>query len=253
MALGVNYNNKQNGQFQPTVYSNYKMSNTLSAVDQTTFSATFWNKILKLSIAPRKQTSDDSVVWDFDNSISIYINHTKARILANELKLFLSDPATYNSSGVPSGMGLITISNGSEFGVNGTFLVIRKINENGTPESSYAYQFKDDYFYSVRNYNDKTSEFNRSFEDYRNIEVEQLITLLEMYYQSMTNALAYSVVDALQYQNSRMHSSLEEIASKLGVSLKGGNSRQPKQESFFNKPQQDYNKKTIDDISAQLE
>ena len=105
MALNETYNSyNQNAgkqqQYHPTVYSAYKMNNAESVIDPTSISFTFWNGALKISIAPRKQNTGDEVSFDFDNAISIYLNHTKARILYEEICKFQSDPEKYNNSGI---------------------------------------------------------------------------------------------------------------------------------------------------------
>lgn len=260
MALGSTYNNNKQ-QYSPTVYSNYKMSNTKSEIDKTSISFTFWNNSLKISIAPMKATTDNSISFDFENAVAIYLNHTKARMLAHEIEMFMTDPKKYNSSGVPSGQGLITISNGSEFGVKGACLVIRKINAEGQVESSYAYQFKNEYYYSVRNYQEKDSKFDQCYEDYVSLEIEQLLTLLKTYYEAMSSAMAYSVVDSMKFDHSRINTKLELIANKLGIQMgKGGNGGQ-RQESYFNRAAgsssntgsgASYNRASVDDIANEL-
>lgn len=202
MGINDNYkNSNQNGKnevYSPTVYSPYKMSNTTSEIDPGSLNFTFWQKSLKISISPMKPSSDPSdISFDHKNAVDIYLTHTKARILYNEICLFQSDPDKYNSSGIPSGEGLITISNGSEFGFdNSPCLVIRKINsENGKTTSSYAYQFKKDYHYSIRNFDESTGEFEKHLEEYQSIEIEQFKTLLMEYYTAMSGAMAFSVME----------------------------------------------------------
>jgi hypothetical protein len=181
MALGDTYNNNKNdkNKFSPSVYSPYKMGNADSVVDPSVLYATFWNNMLKLSIAPRKQTSNASdVAYDYDNAISVYLTHTKANMLFQEIAEYEKNPDLYNYSGVSSGQGLISISNGREFGVNSPCIVIRKINpETGAEDSSYVYQFKQDYHYSIRNYDPKTNEFDKIF--YNKLEIEELKILLQ--------------------------------------------------------------------------
>lgn len=222
MSLGT-YNNTNNNKnnYSPVTYSAYKMSNAESEVDQTAISFSFWNNMLKISIAPRKQNSSE-ISFDFDNAVVIYLSHTKARILYEEICNFQNNPGLINA-GVPSGSALITICNGKEFGVTTPCLVIRKVNaETGATEASYAYQFKAGYHYGIRNYNQNDGSFDKVSVDYDNLEVEQFKTLLLEYYKAMTGAVAYSVIDQMKYDVSRFNTKCNLIAEKLGVEFRAG-------------------------------
>jgi hypothetical protein len=261
MALGNTYNNNSKKDYQPMVYSAYKMNNAESTVDQTSVSFTFWNGMLKISIAPRKPGNEIS--FDFDNAAVIYLNHTKARILENEILSFMADPIGHNNAGVPSGTGLITISNGQDYGVECPCLVIRKINqENGNVESSYAYQIKQSYYYGINNYSEKDGSFNKDMESYNLIELQQLLCLLHEYYTAMTNAVAYTVIDQNKYDVSRVNTKLELIGEKLGVTFSGGRkgSGSGSSASYFNNKSGNsgqtaspsYSQASIEDIESQF-
>lgn len=259
MALGNNYNqndNKGKQQYHPTVYSAYRMNNAESIIDQTAITFTYWNGALKISIAPKKpDTNSEIATFDFDNSISVYLNHTKARILYGEICKFQENPGLYNNVGIPSGQGLITLSDGKEFGVESPCIVIRKIDQAGATTSSYAYQFKIDYHYSIRNYDQASGNFEKNTLDYNNLEIEQLKTLLLEYYTAMTGAMAYSVIDQSKFENTRTTNKLDQIAEKLGVQFGGNKTGNYKSShSVFNssKPT-NYSSSTLDDIEKQLE
>lgn len=264
--MGINDNNKnynQNGKnevYSPTVYSPYKMSNTMSEIDPGSLNFTYWRNSLKVSISPMKPSNDpNDVSFDHKNAVDIYLSHTKARILYNEICLFQTDPDMYNSSGVPSGEGLITISNGSEFGVdNAPCLVIRKIDgETGKATSSYAYQFKKDYHYAIRNYDETTGNFDKHMESYQGIEIEQFKTLLIEYYTAMTGAFAFSVMEMGKYEKARNDTKLDAIANKLGVQFKEGKNSNKSSNSFFNNnsgsQSSNYSSSSLDDINQQFE
>lgn len=242
-------NNKKNNSIM--VYSNYNMTNPVSEVDATALSSSFFNKLLKLTISPKKQgSSEERPEWDDDNSISIYLTHTKARTFYNEICLFQENPEQFSNVGVNSGAGLVSLSNGRELGTNNPCLIIRKLNgETGEVESSYAYEFKQNYHYSIRNFSQEDLEFDKSY--YMDMEIEQLKTLLKTYFESMTNAVAYSILENEKYNNSRMNTKLDSIAEKLGIEYKGGNSKSSKSSnSIFNskEPRNNFNSGTIDDI-----
>lgn len=253
MSLGETYNNnnKDKSKSSPVVYSSYKMSNTESKVDTTGLASSFWNNMLKISITPMKE-NEGKWTFDQDNEISVYLTHTKARILFLELQEFLANPQAYNNMGVTTGAGLISISNGKEFAVNCPCLVIRKLSSEGVVESSAAYQFKEDYHKSIRNFDEKTLDYDAIM--YNNLEINQLMTLLETYYEAMTGAIAYSVIDQSKYNNSRINTKLDSVCDKLGIEYGGGKySNKQQSTSIFNtKEPRNFNRSTIDDIESQI-
>lgn len=236
MALG-SYDNNRDQQKHTNVYSAYGSINTRSTVDPTRIRYGFWNKTLKIEVIPIASRADDGKVnWDFKNSMTAYLTHTKAYILACEIRKFLEDPIKYNSSGIISNETLVTISNGSEFGTEGYFLVLRKVNkETGATVSSYSYQFNTANTYnSVRNYDEKEGKLETEFEEYSTLEIQQLLAILDNYVNAMTYATAYSVVDASDYNYYQMMDTLEAIAANLGVSTGSGGSRSSSGRSVFN-------------------
>lgn len=236
MALG-NYDNNRQQVKRPTVNSGYAFSNPMSLVDPTRLSASFWNNMLKLKIVPRVDNGNsEEVVWSKDQDIAVHLTHIKAYMLCQEIRNFLNDPVGYNSSGVLSNETLITLSNGSEFGSTGMFLVIRKLKlDTMETVSSYSYEFNLNFHHSIRNYNEETANFEKEFKDYAILEITQLITLLENYIAAITNAVAYTVVDQLNYRLNRTDDMIKSCAAALGVSDGGGkpqsNRRIPKSNS----------------------
>ena len=183
MALG-NYNDNNNKRYyEPLVYSQFGTSNT-EGVDPSALSFSFYNKMLKITITPMKPNAkpEDRNIWDQDNAVSVWLTYTKAKMLHDEIRYVLENPDTCFNAGVPTGAdGLISFSTGKELGVSSPCLIIRKINQdNGTVNSVYAYQFKDNYkgYKSVRNYDpNNPSEFEGH--TYNNIEIEDLLTILD--------------------------------------------------------------------------
>lgn len=254
MSLGEfsnnnNYNNNKKT-YSPKVFSQYKMSNPESNVDATSFNPSFWNNMLVLSISPLKEVTDGKATYDHDNAASVYLSHTKARLLYDEICLFQQNPELYNNVGVDSGAGLIRLTNGKEFGVNSPLLVISKMDRNtGELVSSYAYHFKQDYHYTIRNFDQDTFEFDKIFNN--NIEIEQLKTLLVQYYEAMSGAMAYSIVENMKYDMSRINTKLDKCAEGLGVEYKANNRSNSNKSSgslFSNKEGRNFSSSTIDEI-----
>lgn len=239
MSLGNTYNNNQGSNKNDsniTVYSNYRMNNAESLIDQTCLTFRYWKQSLCIGIFPRKQTGNENdIAFDMDNGITIYLSHTKARILKAEIENFLRDPVAYNGSGVPSGQAAITISNGLEYGKNTPVLTIRKVDgETGNILSSFAYEFKTNFHYSIRHYDGKN--FDTEYDDYRNIEIQQMITVLDEYIKASTNAIAFTVRDQSKFAESRTFNTLNAIAEKLGVELRGNSNgaKRFNNSSYFN-------------------
>ena len=184
-----------------------------------------------------------------DNGITIYLSHTKARILRDEFKRFLNDPVTYTGVGVPSGQAVITISNGSEYGKTTPIITIRKVSENGDVIASFAYEIKVNFHYAIRNYDGK--KFDQAFNDYKYIEIEQIITLLDEYIKAATYAVAFTVMDQRKYSVNRIDNKLDAIAASLGVeTAKSGNTQRGRynSSSYFNNS----NASSSDNISSNV-
>ena len=241
MPLGTTYNNAAGGGYQqrdynPTTYSKYKMSNPNSSVDPTALSFNFWKGMLKIMISPKKRTNDDTIAFDHENAISIYLSHTRAGILKNEILAFLDPANNYKNRGVSTNRGCIYICDGSEFGCEHPCLVIRLVDgETGDVVSSIAYEFNTSYHFAIRNYKSDDKTFERVFDEYDTREIFEFVTILDQFEKAMTNAIAASVVDCTYYMTNNIQNNLNTVAEKLGVATgrKSVNSYNSKS-SFFN-------------------
>ena len=238
MAFG-NYSNnsaKKQGPFDPTVYSPYKFNNARSAVDQTRLSIQFWNNSMRIMISPKAADSpEDQPTFDDKNSISIYLNHTKARMLSYVIRGFIEDPAKFDNCGVTAGTSLLTISTGKEFNSKFPLIIIRKVSEDGSVSASFAYEIKGDFHRIIRGFDQSNGHFDEQF--YPNLELEQLITCLEEFYKAESRAIAYSVVDQMKFDNYRVNTRLSRIGEKLGVDMGmgQGGSGSSSSTSYFSK------------------
>ena len=238
MSLGNSYNNNrnQNGPYNPTVYSQYRMNNAESSVDKTCLTFTYWNNFLRISISPRKDTGNDDVQFDIKNGITINLTHSKARMFADILTKFLADPSKFDEeAGVSSGQALLTISNGKKNNSTAPCITIRKIDETGNIQSTYVYQTKADYYFGILNYKEDGT-YDTDIESYKGLEIQQMITLLEEYYKAMSGAVAFSVLHEFRWEHHYQKQERRKIADKLGVELGntngGGGSYSNK--SYFN-------------------
>lgn len=239
MALGQTYNNNEKEMYRPTVYG-YSMSNTSeTAIDTTNLSFSMWKSTLKIAIAPKvKGGNGDFTEWDRKNAAVIYLNHTKAYMMAQIIKGFIEDPKKYNNCGVFAGQGLLTITDGKEYSKDGSpCLVIRKVLEDGKVDSSYAYQIKQDYHAYIESFDEKNSTFNQNTEKFKEIELTEIIAQLESYAQAMTGSVAFTVVDNLAFTHNMFNNSLGKIAEGVGVQLHTGSNKGYTNQSFFAKGQ----------------
>lgn len=264
MALGDTYNNNEKKNYSPSITSGYRFSNPDSTIDKTQLSFTFWNKLLKVSIAPKKETGNDEIAFDHENAGSIYLSHTKALIFYKEICKFLKeyhDGVSVENAGVSIKDGIIYISNGKEFNAEGPCIVLRKIDENGHATSTFVYEFRRGIHSSVINYEEKTAKFESRF--YDTIEIEQVANLLKSYYESMTMAIAYSIKEVNKYDDSRINTKLKVIGEKLGVEFgkQNNNSGRTVNNSYFsnankqssgntgyNAPSTSYESGSLDDL-----
>ncbi len=229
MALG-NYDNNKKEQYLPVYYSEYGTGNS-NGIDPSSLSYSFYNRMLKLSISPLKMNNGDKIAYDHDNAATVWLTHTKARMLHEQIKRVLS--GEISNGGVNTGTeGLVRFSDGKELGVNDYCLIISKIDESGKEISSYAYQFKSKYHYAVDNFDSKDASHKKHY--YNDIEIIQLLDLLESYYIAMTGANAYSVMDGMRFNTNSNNTKIDLIMSKLGIEFKPGTTSRASKSFFDN-------------------
>lgn len=230
-----NYNNNQKSQiYEPSVYSQYRFNNATSSVDKTCLTTQYWKNALRISICPKNADSPaDAPTFDLKNGISIYLNHNKARILYKVLQDFMSDPEKYDNCGVDSGMSLITFSTGKQYGSTFPIITICKVDDGGNIVSSFAYEVKGDYHYSINGFSEVSKNFTKTY--YPNMELEQFADVLRTYFEAMTYATAYSVIEQNKWDFNRISNKLNRIGEKLGIDLTSGNGtgRSSSSSSFF--------------------
>lgn len=261
MALSGQYSNKENGKFVnyhcSKVFSNYTFANGSSEVDQTKLVPTFELGMLKLNIYPKIQNSGtDYDKFDTENGASIYLTHTKAKLLLDDAREFFKNPDMATSVGVDSGtgdnQGIIQFSNGAEFGVTHPCLVIRRldVSNGGSITASFAYEFKTQTHYTIRNFDPNTMNFDRIYHD--DLEIEQFFTLLEQYVLAQTNAVAFTVKEQLHYINNKADEKMNAVLEHLGIEIKNnnGNSNNKNSVSIFGDKNsgRSFSTKTIEDI-----
>lgn len=258
--MNFNGNNNDNGGSskkyrEPETFSGYNLSN-VEGVDPSALSFSYFRNLLKCQISPRLPNPTNDKMWDHDNSLILYLTHTKARILREQVDAVLK--GEISNGGVPTGAdGLISFSDGKDAGSQFYCLILRKIDQNsGSVLSAYVYEFKSQYHYAINNFDQKTAAHEKQYFDM--LEIEQFKDLLEEYYKSMTNAYAYSVVNNMRFDMSRINTKLIDIAKANGIEYGDGN--RSSGNSFFNKPNNEQSSysggsartSTIEDLESQL-
>ena len=258
MLGDTNYNNNNN-ENTGTYYSQY-VFRSQDSNQPTRFSASYWNNLLKISIAPAMEKTSNDEYQKFDNklAVSAYLSHMKARILYNEICEFQKDPSAYKNVGIVAGAtSMISLSNGEEFGKPDTLcIVVRKIDRD-TAETTQLlpYFFESENHFGVRNYtvNNGTVEYDRS--SYSDLELEAIKTLLKTYYEAMTGAVAASVMFFKERADKSLNTNISKICASLGIETRPqvGGSYNGGGNSFFNNSgnaTQEFSQATLDMISG---
>ena len=254
MALGERQQNKFK---DASVFGSYSFTNSQGEIDKSAMSIRYWNGFLVVAILPFKGLDANGIAqFDRDNEHAIYLKHAKAAILLKEIEEFQKNPDSYTNYGVNSGSGLISISNGKEYSENGVAcIIIRKVDNDGVTQSSIAYEFKKEYYFAVRNYNETAHTSEAVFEPYADTEIELFKNILRTYVMAGTSAYAAENINKQQYQNNRLADNVEAICSKLGVEYSARNKATKSNNSGFfsnNKSQgtpKEFQNSTLDDIN----
>ncbi len=229
---GNNFNTGSNNQQQNkgrTTYTPIRYINPESNVDKTRISYEYWNSTLKIKISNKKETGNNEIVFDDMDSAVIFLTPDKAKIFANVIRNFLKDHVKYNNSGVNTTKGVVTINNGAQHGTTNPCLIIRQIDQvDGTVQKTYAYEFKTEYHYAITNLDATDNEirsFDKDFESYRNLEIEQLLNILDNFINASTYAYAAAAGKANEYRENTLNNKIDSIMSKLGVEYTGRSQR----------------------------
>lgn len=246
-----------------TTYTGISFSNPESSVGQTKISISYFNKVMKISIAARNNagSNNDFATYDNDNAVSVYVSNIKARILYLLIQKLKNEPDTHNVC-MELKNGLIKVSDGSEYGVNSYCISISYASEDGSVHE-IIYQTKNGFHTGAVNYTNGTYQ-EVPFDD---IELETFEMVLDEYYKASSYAIAASVWEANMYRHEYEISLIKSIAEKCGVQIGSGNSNPAK---FNNKTflsnsgnsqqnnnsgsmiPKEYESSTFDDIAASM-
>jgi hypothetical protein len=212
------YNNNDR---QPTntTYSGISFSNPGSEISQTKFSISYFNKVMKITIANRNNngSNDNYATYDNDNAVVVYISNIKARILSDLITLMNARSDIHNVC-VELKNGLMEVSDGSDYGSKSPCISISYAQEDGSV-NKIVYQTKAGFHTGAYNYYDGKYE-SKTFD---NIELDTFQMCLEEYYKASSYAIAASVMEAGMYKRNYEVELIKSIAEKVGASNGGSN------------------------------
>lgn len=230
MSMGYDNNSRfggNNGQKQgpkePTTYSELKFNNPQSAVDPTCLRFQFMYGLLSISIAPKKiengSNNGEYVKYDYDNSTSIWISYSHAYILKSEILRLIetSDPTVLRTVGVNTKKDvLITFGYADNYETSKNYVLrITKLTPDGNIQSSYAYEFQNEMYFSIVNFDKNSKKYDKHYVP--NLEVNLFITMLDEYIKSSNGAYAYMNRFYDRFTSSRKYEMIQSICEKLGI------------------------------------
>lgn len=246
MALR-NYNNNDKGPINAT-FSSIAFSNTDSKIMQSRFSISYFNKLMKVSIALRNNanSNDAYATYDTDGQISVFVSFSKAIVLSKLIDKFKTEK-DINNVCIELKNGLLKISNGAEYGTDNPCISISYADEAGNI-NEVVYETKTNYYTGAYNYND--GKF--SSETFPNIEIDAFDMALNEYYKAQSYAQAAAYMEASMYKRQSLYDLIKSIADHVGAS--SSNNKQYNNKTFLsNNGTMNNNSNKINDIPKEYE
>lgn len=215
--------------WSPTV-GGLQLYNSTSKIDKTSINFSMWKTTIRISIVPAIETgTDEAPRYDYKNAVNIWLTPQKAKTFAMILKNFKENPDKYSNYGVATSQAIITVDKSDTFGHpnRGPVISIRRVSEEGNVELSYSYECNIEGMSAIVGFNvNNPKSFTQDTELFQNVELDCIINQLEKYFDAMTNATAFSVVN-------QVYPYLDKIAAKLSVDLSGNIARKTNNNSGF--------------------
>lgn len=213
----MSFNSNNNNDRQPVnvTYSPVTFSNPESAICKSKLSISYFNKLLKIGIALRKNegSNDAYATYDMENQTEVYVSYTKAKILHDLIEQMKTDDSIHNVCIELKG-GLLVISDGSELGSDSPCITIHTMDGSGNV-SSVIYQTKSNYHKGAYNYSTDSGSYEDQY--FNDIELDSFQNVLHEYYNAATYAVAATVMEASMYKRNAMNERIYAIAEKVGA------------------------------------
>lgn len=241
-----NYSNNDKNPVS-VVYSPIAFSNAESKIMASRFSISYFNRLMKVSIALRNNagSNDAYATYDTDNQVSVYVSATKAKMLADMIVKMISNPTEINNVCIELKNGLLKVSNGAEYGVNNTCISISYADESGNV-NEVVYENKADFYSAAYNYSD--GEY--STEVFKSMELDMFVMTLNEYYKASSYAVVASIGEGMLYKRDAQYNLIKAIAEKVGVS---GNNKQFNNKTFLSGGNNKTTSSGINGIPAEYE
>jgi len=212
---------KQSQEYRPTL-GGLKFYNTdPDAITQSALMTAMWNGMLKFYIVPRTIISAGKYDWDIKSSTAIYFNPHKAKMFSDILKRYKENPESNDGLGVICGKSLITINNGKSFDKESYHSALRiiRFNKENSVEAEAAYQLNTDYYPMISQVGitDGVINYQQNTHAFQDIELDMIIDQLDQFVLSMTNAMAYSYMDATNKESQRIRNGIDNIITRVGA------------------------------------
>lgn len=214
MPLKNYTNNNQQKDITNSTYSSISFSNPGSKIMQSKFSISYFNRLMKISIALRNNagSNDEYATYDTDNQISVYVSHMKAEMLRRMIEKFKADKSIHNVC-IELKNGLLKVSDGAEFGTKNICISISYADATGKVDE-VVYECKSDFHTAAYNYKDNSF----STEVFNDIELDTFTMTLEQYYLASSYAIAATVMEASMYKRNSIYELIKSIGDKVGAS-----------------------------------
>lgn len=233
---GRNGNGNNNGEREPFMYPVVKFRNPGSKVDPTALQYQFLYGLLNISICPKKEgTNSDYTNYDFDKKVQIWLSYSHAYMLKKEIERLLEvndRNELYSVSIAVKDTTIITFSYGDKYGSDNYVLSIANVSADGQIQSSYLYEFPDDRYNSIIDFDPTTKNYKRN--QLHNVEVDMFLKILEQYVEAVTGAQAYMNRYYGRFDDNRQYNLIASMAEKMGIQTRGRYSRNNEPGFFSN-------------------
>ena len=227
MALG-DKNNKE--YYENTYYSRVRFRNS----DNITLGFSFWKGLLKISLSQVKTGSNE-----YEEIACIHLSPMKAKLLKADLEYLKTlghdDTRLFGvDTGSTDTRNIIAFGNDITSTKDGIkrYLVIGKVDPNGTLLNPVRFDFNFDYNITIEWFDLEKMDCGKRFDN--NLEIDMIITTLEQFTNAMTGAVAYSVMDMGRFDYSRITTKIESIMTALNIDT-GRNNGGDQSNSYFNR------------------
>lgn len=226
MALGDKSNKEY---YENTYYSRIKFRNS----DEILLGFSFWKGMLKINLSKVKAGTSE-----YEEIAVIHLSPMKARLLKDNLEylktLDYNDTRMFGvDTGISDTRNIIAFGNDASSTKDGIkrYLVIGKVDPNGTLLNPVRFDFNFDYNFAIEWIDLKKMDCSKRYDN--NLELDVVIEVLDQFVKSMTGAMAYSVMDMGRFDYSRITTKIESVMKALNIDTGRGSGDQSN--SYFNK------------------